>query len=153
MSSDAETDPAEIRDKAITLLAAREHSAAELRRKLARHFDDRDAVDAVLAELAEDGYQSDVRYAEGRVRASINRGHGPRKIRDLLRRAGICGSVASEVMVAADADWGEMARRALESRFGCSAAKSQKDRARRARFLMGRGFESCVIAQLVLNER
>ncbi|WP_348671972.1 regulatory protein RecX [uncultured Abyssibacter sp.] len=151
MSSDAETDPAEIRDKAITLLAAREHSAAELRRKLARHFDDRDAVDAVLVELASDGYQSDVRFAEARVRASLNRGHGPLMIRQKLQAAGVEAGLIEQVMEALDVDWPEEARAILDSKFGSRPAADRRETARRARFLASRGFSSDVIGRLLLD--
>ena len=140
-----------VRDKAVALLAAREHSAHELRQKLRKRYDDHDLIDEVIQQLVEAGYQSDARFAEARVRASLARGHGPMKIRALLREAGIASHLVDAAMEEAAPDWRDLAREALLAKFGASPAGDQRETARRARFLASRGYPSSVIGDLLLG--
>lgn len=71
-------------------LGEREHSAAELRRRLVRAGIEPDVVEQALAIVAEQGYLDDARYArllvEDRRRLD---GWGAERIRERLQRAGI----------------------------------------------------------------
>lgn len=140
-----------VRDKAVALLAAREHSACELRQKLRKRYQDHDLIDEVIQQLVEAGYQSDARFTEARVRASLARGHGPMKIRALLREAGIDGDLVDAALEDAAPDWRDLAREALLSKFGPAPAGDQRETARRARFLASRGYPSSVIGDLLLG--
>ena len=136
------------REHAVRLLARREHSRRELRRKLASRGHDADVVEEALAELARDGVQSDARFAEGYVRSAIGRGHGPVKIRADLRARGIdAGGVAKALDT--DADWLRLARTALAKRFRGQPPTDRKEWARQARFLAGRGYPSDIVTQAI----
>ncbi len=121
-----------VRDKAVALLAAREHSARELRQKLRKRYQDHDLIDEVIQQLVEAGYQSD-------------------KIRALLREAGIDSHLVDAAIEEAAPDWRDLAREALLSKFGASPASDQRETARRARFLASRGYPSSVIGDLLLG--
>jgi regulatory protein len=71
-------------------LGRREHSVAELRRRLERAATEPEVVDQVLAILAEQGYIDDARYARIFVEDRRNLdGWGEQRIRERLKLAGI----------------------------------------------------------------
>ena len=57
-----------LRERALRLLGRREHSRAELARKLQAHAAPEDDLEALLDELARRKLLSDERYAESRAR-------------------------------------------------------------------------------------
>ena len=73
---------------AVKLLAQREHSIFELRRKLARKKFPSDCIDDVVSSLRDSDLVSDARYAEVFVRSRINRGDGPMANRTSIRQIG-----------------------------------------------------------------
>ena len=131
---------AEIRKKAMDLLARREHSAQELRRKLeARAFDD-DEIAQAMAELQRDGLQSDDRFAEAFVQQRFNAGMGPLKITHELRQKGIDEALAEEYLSAFADLWQESMTRERTRRFGEPIPRDYAARMKQARFLQNRGF-------------
>ena len=80
MISEAERDAARmsieryvIRNKSIELLARREHSVLELRRKLQKRYPDATRIPEVLDELQTDGLLDNRRFAEAFVRSRLKR--------------------------------------------------------------------------------
>lgn len=130
------------RDDAIRLLARREYSQAELWQRLTARGHEADDIQACLAALVEQGLQSDSRFAESFVRSRVFRGQGPRRIRADLGQRGIDRPMISEALEAAEGevDWFELASEVLARRFA-GPGETPKDRARRERFLAGRGFD------------
>jgi regulatory protein len=125
------------------LLASREHSAGELRSKLKKKYPEGEMhLDAVLERLQEAGLQNDERFAEMFVRYKANKGQGPAKIRHQLRAKSVDGAVISAALSDSKYDWSELAKTVSEKKFGGSVGEplSPKERARRQRFLQGRGF-------------
>jgi regulatory protein len=125
------------------LLASREHSAGELRSKLKKKYPEGEMhLDAVLERLQEVGLQNDKRFAEMFVRYKANKGQGPAKIRHQLRAKSVDGAVISAALSDSKYDWSELAKTVSEKKFGGSVGEplSPKERARRQRFLQGRGF-------------
>ena len=135
---------------AVRLLARREHSRRELRRKLLHRGHSGQAVDATLDRVAADGYQSDARFAESFVRVRVARGQGVVKIRAGLRERGIDDGLAASLLDLGDARWRGLAAAALRKRFGDEPVAGRAEWARRARFLAGRGF-SAEIARRALD--
>ena len=76
-----------LRERALRHLARRDHSRAELTRKLAAHGD-ADEIEAVIERMGELGLQSDTRYAEAFVRGKSGR-FGASRLRSELARRGI----------------------------------------------------------------
>ena len=128
----------------IKLLGARDHSSAELRRKLAERDVDPDTTDAVLSELAEHRYVDDARYARLYAEQRANRGHGPRSIESKLAERGLSPSDVAAALDELGADWTERAEAALTAKFRDDqiADPEPRVRAKVARFLQGRGFSA-----------
>lgn len=130
----------ELLDLAVQLLARREHSRQELVRKLAGRSDSPERLERVLDQLVERGYQSDQRCAEMLVRHRSLQGWGPRKIRQDLQQKGIASELCSQVLEAAEVDWFALALEQAHKKYGTTRAADYKERAKRTRFLVGRGF-------------
>lgn len=138
--------PEQLKARALRYLARREHSRAELARKLAPYAASAAAVGQVLDSLLSKRQQSDARYAEERARV-LSRKYGPARIRSELRAKGIAPEIVESIR--ADGEL-ERARAILNRRYRAPAA-TREERAKRARFLQGRGFSSEVIVRLVLD--
>jgi regulatory protein len=139
--------PISLRERAVKWLAQREHSRAELERKLARYADEPAQIPGLLDELARQKLLSDDRYAEARANV-LARKFGVARIERELRAKGIDRSAIDQVVRAARATELERARAAWRKRFG-TAPTNSAERARQIRFLQGRGFSFEVIRQLI----
>ncbi|WP_136247383.1 regulatory protein RecX [Halomonas borealis] len=142
MSEPERDTAATLRDDAIRLLARREYAWAELRARLVAKGHDPAEVEAGLTALAEQGLQSDARFAESFLRSRVMRGQGPVRIRAELSRRGVDEATARHAFDEAggEVDWFELAAEALARRFP-GPGEGVRERARRERFLAGRGFE------------
>ena len=138
-----------IRDAAVRLLSRREHSRFELARKLGSRGHPDDLIEEIVGDLANDGLQSDDRFAEAFVRSALGRGQGPLRIRAGLTERGINSDIASTYFDLGTDEWSERAANALRKRFGPAPVENRADWARRARFLGGRGFPSDVAAKVL----
>jgi regulatory protein len=125
---------------AIQYLARREYSRAELVSRLSAKGVDGDDIHRVLGDLADEGLQSDARFAEIFVRSRIARGQGPVRIRVDMGQRGIAESLMMLALEAESPDWRSLACEALAKRFDGPGA-TPRERAKRERFLAGRGFE------------
>lgn len=113
----------------------REHSRAELGRKLALYAASSEDLQAVLDELQAKKQLSDERYAEVRAR-QLSRKYGAARIRQDLKAHGIADAKAERVSSAGDL---EKARAILARKYRAPAS-TREENARRARFLQSRGF-------------
>jgi regulatory protein len=127
-----------LRCRALSLLARREHSRLELARKLAPHVAEGDNLDAVLDDLAAKGWLSDARFAEQSIRSKARR-FGPRKLAYDLRSKGVDEEAIASGMRAAGVDGISRIEDIWKSRFRAPPA-DEREKARHARFLVGRGF-------------
>ncbi|MEM9305024.1 MAG: regulatory protein RecX [Pseudomonadota bacterium] len=131
----------EARERAIRWLAVRERSAQELRRRLAEAGFDADVAAEAVASLIDERLQSDERFTEIFVRSRRARGQGPFRIRvELEQQHGIDGETVRRHLHGEEADWYEAAWEAARKKFR-GPARDLRDRAKRTRFLTGRGFE------------
>ena len=139
------------RHSALRLLARREHSQYELRRKLkARGYGDR-LVDELLAELITERLLSDTRYAEAMVTNRASRGYGPLRICMELRDRGVAEGIVDKVLQEAEVDWEERLRHTYDRKYGGIAVESFKTWASRAQFLKNRGFSVDAIRRVIGN--
>lgn len=106
-------------------------------------------IEATLDALAEDGLQSDARYAEVLIRSRVNRGQGPLRIRADLRQRGLEGEAVEPLLEDYAEQWPELAQQVVERRFGGDAAADRGEWARRARFLAGRGFPESLVGRVL----
>jgi regulatory protein len=146
LSSCRRENAAALKARALRLLARREHSRAELARKLSPHAESAAALEALLAELQSRKQLSDERFAESRAHV-LARKYGPARIRQDLKSKGVSAELAQRL---SRTDELERARAILERKYR-AAALTREERARRARFLQSRGFSADIIHRLVLR--
>ena len=129
---------------AVALLARRDYSTRELRKKLQDRGYLEGAIEPVLIDLEETRKLDDQRYGDNVVAYRARRGHGPARIRHELRKAGVAADVVeSAVKTGEDApDFLKLARAVRARKFGAEIPQDRKERARQARFLQYRGFST-----------
>jgi regulatory protein len=127
--------PAQLKARALRHLVRREHSRAELARKLAPYADSPASLETVLADLASRKQLSDERYVEARAHW-LARKYGAAKIRQDLRAHGVADALIERVSNEGEE---QRARAILARKYG-GASTSREEKARRARFLQSRGF-------------
>jgi regulatory protein len=137
-----------LKSTALRLLANREHSRKELKRKLEAKAAEGDDVEAVLDRMVETGLQSDARFAESFVRSRAAR-LGAGRIRRELGDRGVAEDLAAAALDEVLVD-DELARaRSVWARKFGQPPEDAKDWGRQARFLQSRGFSSDVIRKLL----
>ena len=129
------------------LLARREHSRAELGRKLAAHAVPEDDLEALLEDLSRRKLLSDERYAESKVH-SLSRKFGAARIVRELRAKGLDKGLAVGAAAAARATEVERARAVWLRKFRAAPA-TREERAKQMRFLQSRGFSFDAIRAVV----
>lgn len=127
---------------AVRLLSRRDHSTEELRRKLASKGHPAASVAAVMEKLGAKKLVSDERFVAGFVHQHARRGQGPVRIRAELRQQGIADPQIKQEVGAADVDWKQRAVEVRRRKFGAELPSTQGERAKQARFLQYRGFNS-----------
>ena len=134
----AADSPTELKARALRYLVRREHSRAELERKLSHIAHEGDDVGVVIEELAQRGWLSDARYAEQTVRAKARR-FGPLKVAHDLRAKGVADEAIEAAFRIAGEDGSADIERVWRTRFSATP-NNDRERARQVRFLQGRGF-------------
>jgi regulatory protein len=128
-----------LKGRALRLLSMREHSRLELGRKLARHAEEGDDIDALLDALEAANWLSEQRFSEALIhRRAAN--YGNHRIAAELQSHGVSGDVASLAQ-----DETLRACKVWRKKFG-SVAQDLEQRAKQVRFLMQRGFSQRAIA-------
>jgi regulatory protein len=146
LSTSRQESAAELKARALRYLARREHSRAELARKLSPYAESQQLLEGLLGELEGRKLLSDHRFAEMRTHI-LSRKYGAAKIRHDLKSKG----VPDELVASVSAE-GELERaQAILTRKYRAPATTREERAKRARFLQGRGFSGDVIRRLVLR--
>ena len=140
--------PAELKARALRLLVRREHSRAELVRKLAPHAESEAALIAVVDLLQSKKQLSDERFAEERAR-SLSRKYGAAMIRQDLKERGVADEIVERVCADGDLE----RARAILSRKYRTPATTREEQAKRARFLQSRGFSYDVIRGVLKVEQ
>jgi len=144
---DGPDSPLQLRARALRLLARREHSRAELVRKLGSHAESSGVLSGVVEALVQKKQLSDERYAEERIR-SLSRKYGAAKIRHDLKAKGVDAEIIDRISSEGDL---ERAKAILDRKYH-EPATTREERAKRMRFLQGRGFSQDLIRRL-LNGR
>ena len=147
MSSSPRESAAALKARALRLLARREHSRDELARKLSPHAESPETLESLLDFLVAKKLLSNERYAEARAH-SLARKYGPARIRHDLNAKGVAQALIERVT---GTDELEAARAILRRKYR-QPARTREERAKRARFLQGRGFSAEVVHRLVLRE-
>lgn len=135
-------------DKALGLLARREHSRKELKTKLRQGgYEGEETTDAI-DRLGEQHYQDDDRFAEVLLRSRISQGYGPMRLRVELKSHGLADARIRELMDEAEVDWDTSAAAQLRRRYGGASTSDPAERNRRAQFLLRRGFAAATVRRV-----
>lgn len=134
-----------LRERAIGLLARREHSRAELARKLREHAGEGENLGALLDDLERRKLLSDARYAEARAHTLAPR-YGTARILQELRMKGVAD--ATQVVGVLQASELERACAVWRKRFG-TPPETPEERAKQYRFLQSRGFSPEAIQRVI----
>ena len=138
-----------LRERALNLLARREHSRAELARKLSSHAE-ADEVAALLDDLERENLLSNVRYTEMLVHARSGR-HGSVRLKADLRNKGVPAEVIDVAVSEARETDLEAARVVWLKKFG-QLPRDAAERGKQMRFLAGRGFPAEIVRKVVGGE-
>jgi len=144
-----DSEQQQIERRALNLLANREHSRAELRRKLLTREVDPQQVDALLNRLERNGTLSDQRFTEAYVSSRRRRGFGPLRIEPELRERGVGQPLIEQWLDADDPDWEARLREVAAAKFGRTPAADYREQVKRARYLEYRGFSHAQIRRLL----
>ncbi len=139
-------------DKALGLLARREHSRRELHRKLRQGGYDGDEAGEAVDRLGAQHYQDDDRFGEVLVRSRAAQGYGPARLRVELKSHGLSDARIRQLLEEAGVDWAESAAAQLRRRYGTKAPADPAEKARRAQFLLRRGFPAATVRGLTHAE-
>jgi len=136
-----------LRERALRLLARREHSLAELAGKLRTYAHPGEDLEALLEDLSRRRLLSDERYAESRAHV-LSRKYGAARIAHELRAKGLDKGLAEQTAKAARATEVERAREVWRRKFRV-APTTREQRAKQMRFLQSRGFSFDAIRAVV----
>lgn len=139
--------PLSLKGRALRLLGMREHSRAELERKLASHEQEPGELKRVLDDLQAKDFISDERAAESVLhRRSARLGAG--RIRQELQAKGLAAELVAASVASLKATELDRAREVWRKKFG-EPPQDAAQRARQARFLVSRGFSGEVVARVL----
>jgi len=150
MQPKSKPEPGELRERALRLLARREHSRAELVRKLEQAGFDAGDIQSLLDEFEQKSWLSDQRFAESYV-ADHRARAGSIKLAYDLRQRGVSDSIIEAVLSDNRESEIDRAREVWEKKFGALPANAHK-RARQIRFLQGRGFSQSIIQRAIKTD-
>lgn len=129
-----------ISEVAVGLLARREHSRTELRRKLKKKGFDEDNIDQVIEQLLINNLLSDERFTETYINMRKHKGYGPLRIEQELRERGVDAELAEQFLDKNNQEWRTVMRQQYSKKYGDEPAMEYADRARQAKYLQNRGF-------------
>jgi regulatory protein len=138
----------EIEGVCLRLLARREHSRQELLAKLALRGFDRDDALPVIDELAEHGWQDDLRYAESYARFRIQKGYGPIRVSYELKQNGIAAFDLEGIVKEEAGSWVALLEQVYSKKYSHDTVLERNEWAKRSRFLLHRGFSGAMISTL-----
>lgn len=136
-----------LRERALAMLARREHTRAEMRRKLSPHCESPEQVEQLLEALVARGWLSEARFAESRANALVRK-FGSRKIEYDLRNRGVPAEVVEQTLERMLAQEMENCRAVWQRKFGV-LPRGAAERGRQMRFLAGRGFSAETVRQVL----
>jgi len=140
-------NPPSLTARALRLLSAREHSRAELERKLQRYEEEPGALARVLDALAAKDFIN-----EGRVVGSVVHRRAPKlgaaRIKQELQAKGLDAQAVSDAVAALRTTELERARAVWRKKFG-TPAQDAAELGKQMRFLASRGFGGDTIHKVV----
>ncbi|MBE5251984.1 regulatory protein RecX [Mixta mediterraneensis] len=140
-------------DRAMRLLAQRDHSREELKHKLQQSVQrtaymqqkppetiTEEQMEKVLDWCQENGWLNDERFMVRFIQSRSRKGYGPQRIRMELAQKGIDRESIDLAMEETSIDWAECAAQLAERKFGLPLPKEWKEKAKVQRFLQSKEF-------------
>jgi regulatory protein len=137
--------------RALRLVARRDYTRLELKKKLEPHVEDPAELEAVLDDFTERGWISEPRVLEQVVHAK-SAGLGASRIRHALQKRGISDELIGPALVKLRESEPDRARSVLARKFKAAPA-TPPERARQVRFLQSRGFSFTIAMRAVSAAR
>jgi regulatory protein len=151
-------------DRAMRILAQRDHGREELRRKLQQSVQrvawiqkkepeiiTDEQLEKVLNWCMENGWLSDERFTERFIESRSRKGFGSQRIRLELAQKGIDREAIDLAMEQTNIDWSDCAAQLAERKFGHPLPKEWKEKAKVLRYLQSKGFMSEDIQAIFRN--
>jgi regulatory protein len=136
-----------LKGRALRLLASREHSRAELERKLQAHETAPGELAQALDELQGKGFINEARVVQSVVHRRAER-LGTQRVRAELNAKGLPAELVAEAVDGLRATEEARAREVWRRKFG-QPADDARERAKQVRFLTARGFSGDAIRRVV----
>ncbi|HYW55897.1 MAG TPA: recombination regulator RecX [Polaromonas sp.] len=140
-----------LKGRALRFLAQREHSRAELERKLAGHAESPEQLAQVLDELQAKDFISEARVVESVINRRAQR-FGTTRIRQELMGKGLAVEAVAEAVSTLKATEVDRAREVWRKKFG-EAATDAAAHGKQMRFLLTRGFSGDAVHAVLRNAR
>lgn len=137
--------PLSLKARALRFLSMREHSRLELGRKLARHAEEGDDVEALLDFLEKNNWLSQERFAESLIHRKASR-YGNSRVMAELQSHGVNGEALAELKSELASSEKARAVEVWRRKFG-TVAQDAAERSKQMRFLMARGFSSGAVRE------
>lgn len=139
-AQDSKATVAQIYATLVRLLAAREQSQSELRRKLIEKGYCAQVVEEQLLQAINDNIQSNQRFAEMSLRVAVAKGQGQNKLKQKLQQHAIDSELVNQVINNDEVDWFQHALEVKVKKFGEEIEPDWQKRQKQQRFLYNRGF-------------
>lgn len=128
--------------------ARRNHSQHELITKMTRRGADEQLAHEVVHHLTQERLQSDEDFIESKLNSALRQGHGPSRLFKELGQHKLDSELVQHILNTHEPDWYELAKHVYLKKYSqgisptLSFEEQHKEKAKRARFLYGRGFSS-----------
>jgi regulatory protein len=140
-------DQPSLKGRALRLLSGREHSRAELQRKLAQHETEPGELIRALDELEAKGFINEQRVVESVLHRRAAR-LGAARVRQELQAKGLDPQAVADAVASLQDTEEPRAREVWRKKFS-APPQDANDRAKQMRFLLTRGFSSDVVRRVV----
>jgi regulatory protein len=139
--------PLSLKARAVGYLSRREHSRAELRRKLAPHAETPEEVDALLDALERENWLSNDRFVDSLVHRRASR-YGAARVMQEAKTHQLGNEQLHDLQDRLRETEVERAREVWRKRFG-TAPDSPEAKAKQIRFMVARGFSRAVVGKII----
>ncbi|ANS88156.1 regulatory protein RecX (plasmid) [Vibrio scophthalmi] len=132
-------------DFAVGLLAKRDYSSGEMRRRLAEQSDDETMIELVMERLLSFHYLDDYRLAEKEIEKHLHQYHGLLRIKQVLRSKGLDSLTIEQALEDTDVDWVELCLELIVKQFGEARPRDKNEKAKMTRYQQHSGHTLPVI--------
>lgn len=139
--------PLSLKARAVGYLSRREHSRAELARKLAPHAESPEQLELLLDALERENWLSNQRFADSLLHRRGSR-YGAARVIQEAKTHQLGSEQLGELRDRLRESEPERAREVWRKRFGAPPA-TPEERAKQIRFMMARGFSRSVIGKVI----